>query len=300
MSDRLVRGLMPKQGLRALFVRVTETARIARMLHGLYPTAARLFAEAMAGGLLVASLQKERSRVNLQIECDGPIRGLFVDADPDGNVRGYVRAPMVHFPGDPRAGARAALGGSGFLSVLRDLGGAQFYRGQIELKHRELGRDLERYYLESEQVATAIDLAVLPAADEPLGDVVGVLLQRLPDGDDAAVEAARRRIAGGELGAMLARGAGAQDVLAELGGERLDLFGDLEVAYRCGCSAERARNAVSVLGLEGVEDVLAKEREAVITCEFCRQRYVVTEPELRDMARRLAERDRAEREESEV
>jgi molecular chaperone Hsp33 len=33
--------------------------------------------------------------------------------------------------------------------------------------------------------------------------------------------------------------------------------------------------------------VLANEREAVITCEFCRTRYVVTEPELEDIRRRL-------------
>src|SRR5919206_1401354 len=122
MSDRLVRGLLPAEGLRAIYVRATDTARLARMLHGLYPTSAHLFAEALAAGLLVAALQKERGRVNLQIECDGPVRGVFVDADPEGNVRGYVRGPNVRFPGDARAGARAALGGSGFLSIVRDLG----------------------------------------------------------------------------------------------------------------------------------------------------------------------------------
>jgi len=31
----------------------------------------------------------------------------------------------------------------------------------------------------------------------------------------------------------------------------------------------------------------------VITCEFCRNRYVVTEPELADIRRRLLERERA-------
>ncbi len=292
MSDRLVRGLLPQRGLRAVFVRVTDTARVARMLHGLYPTAARLFAETLAGGLLLASLQKDRSRVNVQIECDGPVRGLFVDADPDGNVRGYVRGPSVHFPGDPRAGARAALGGSGFLSVLRDLGGGQFYRGQIELRHLEIARDLERYFLESEQLATALDVAILPAVGEPLGDVAGVLLQRLPEGEAEAIEAARRELAGGALARLLGRGAGSQDILAELGGEPLELFGDLEVADRCGCSPERARAAVSVLGRAGVQDVLQKEREAVITCAFCLQRYVVGEAELLDIERRLGEAER--------
>jgi molecular chaperone Hsp33 len=38
--------------------------------------------------------------------------------------------------------------------------------------------------------------------------------------------------------------------------------------------------------------VLAEDKEAVITCEFCRARYVVTEPELEEIRRRLEERDR--------
>ena len=112
MRDHVVRGLYPSSGLRAVFARVGDTARMSRMLHGLYPTAAHLFAEAMAAGLLVAALQKGRARVNLQIECDGPVGGIFVDADPDGQLRGYVRRPAVHFPGEPGRGARAALGGS--------------------------------------------------------------------------------------------------------------------------------------------------------------------------------------------
>jgi molecular chaperone Hsp33 len=289
MPDRIVRGLVPSQGLRAVLVRVTETARVARMLHGLYPTAARLFAESMAAGLLVASLQKDRSRVNLQIECDGPVRGLFVDADPDGNVRGYVRAPQVHFPGDPAAGARAALGGSGFLSVLRDVGSGSFYRGHVELRAMEIARDLERYFVESEQVPTAVDLAVVPHGDEPLGEVTALLVQRLPDGDDAALASARARLAAGAFRDAVARRAGGQEAIAAAAGEGFEVVADLEVAYRCGCSLERARAAVSALGREGVLDVLANEREAVITCEFCRQRYVVGEEDLRRMAERLRE-----------
>jgi molecular chaperone Hsp33 len=288
MPDRLVRGLLPARGLRAVHVRVTDTARIARMLHGLYPTAAHLFAEGLAAGLLVASLQKERSRVNLQVECDGPVRGLFVDADPDGNVRGYVRAPMVNFPGsDPATAARAALGGAGFVSVLRDLGGGNFYRGQVALQALDLARDVERFFLESEQTATTLDLAVVPRDGEPLGDVAGILVQRLPDGDDGALAEVRARLRAGVFRQALARGAGSQDAIEAVAGDGFELLADLEVAYRCGCSQERARVAVSALGAQGLRDVLANEKEAVITCEFCRQRYVVGEAELRDMLARL-------------
>ncbi len=295
MTDRLCRGLVPSRGLRAAFVRVADTARMARVLHGLYPTAARLFAEALAAGALLGALQKEKGRVNLQLECDGPLGGLFVDADPDGNVRGYVRHPAVHFPGDARRGARAALGGSGFLSVLRDPGSGQVYRSSVQLAALDLAEDLRHWFEASEQVATALDLAVVAKDGEPLGDAAGLLVQRLPDGDGEALEEARRRLAAGELPRALAACASAQEAIRAVVGEGFDLLADVEVAWRCGCSHERARAAVSALGAEGIAEVLASEREAVITCEFCRARYVVGEPELVDIRRRLEERDRASR-----
>lgn len=289
MSDRLCRGIFPQRGLRAIFVRLGDTARMARVLHGLYPTSAHLFAQALAGGALLGALQKEKGRVNLQLVCDGPLAGLFVDADTDGNVRGYVRRPNVHFPGDPARGARAALGGSGFLSVVRQVGDGQHYRSAIELRALDLADDLRRWFAASEQVATALDLAVVPSGDEPLGEVAGVLVQRLPDGDDAAIDAAGGRLAAGALGAAVARGASPQDVLREVCGEGFELLADGEVAYRCGCSEARARTAVSALGRDGVLEVLATDKEAVITCEFCRSRYVVDEDALREIARRLGE-----------
>jgi molecular chaperone Hsp33 len=291
MSDRLCRGLFPQRGIRAVYVRVGDTARMARVLHGLYPTSAHLFAQALAAGTLLGALQKEQGRVNLQLECDGPLAGLFVDADTEGNVRGYARRPDVHFPGDPARGARAALGGSGFLSVLRQLGEGQHYRSAVELASFDLAEDLRRWFAASEQVATALDLAVVPRGDEPLGEAAGVLVQRLPDGDDAGIEAARSRLAAGALPAALARGASPQEVIAEVCGPGFELLADAEVAYRCGCSDARARAAVSALGRDGVLEVLATEKQAVITCEFCRSRYVVDEGALREIARRLGERE---------
>jgi molecular chaperone Hsp33 len=229
--------------------------------------------------------------VNLQIECDGPARGLLVDASPEGEVRGWARAPAVHFPGDPRRGARAALGGSGFLSVIRDLGGGQLYRGAVELGAMEIAGDLRRYFAESEQLDTALDIRVAAGAGEPLCDAAGLLVQKLPDGDPAAVAAVRRQLAEGALASALERGASAQEALRAVAGDGFELLADQEVAYVCGCSRERARAAVSVLGREGILEILAEERQAVVSCEFCRQRYVIGEEELLGIARRLAGED---------
>jgi molecular chaperone Hsp33 len=292
MIDRLVRGLYPTRGLRASFVRTGDTARMVRLLHGLSPTAAHLFGEALAAGALLGALQKiAQGRVNLQLEGDGPLRGLFVDADPEGNVRGYVRAPAVHFPGPPALAIRAALGTTGFLSVIRDLGGGQFYRSAVDLAGLSLAGALRRWFAASEQVETAVDLCVLPGGEEPLGDVAGLLVQRLPDGDAEAVEEVRERLAIGALPAALAGGGSAQEVLTAVAGPGFELLADSEIAYRCGCSLERARAAVSALGADGVAEVLAAEGRAEVDCEFCHAHYVVDREALEELERRLRARD---------
>jgi molecular chaperone Hsp33 len=157
----------------------------------------------------------------------------------------------------------------------------------VQLEDRVLARDLLRWFAASEQVATALDLAVVPRGEEPLGEVGGILVQLLPGGDQAVVDGARRRIEEGAFREALARGGTAQEMVRAVAGEGFELLADLEVAYRCGCSAGRARAAVSALGAQGVRDVIEKDGQAVITCEFCRSRYVVSEAELRDIAARL-------------
>ncbi len=287
MIDRLTRGLFPAHGLRAIFVRVGDVARMTRMLHGLSPTAAHAFAEALAAGAMVGALQKTKARVNLQLEGDGPLRGLFVDADPDGNVRGYVRAPAAQLPGPPAEAVVRALGSGGYLSVIRDLGNGQFYRSSVDRRGEALAGVLRRWFAASEQVETALDLAVVPKGDEPLGDVAGVLIQTLPDGDVARVEAVRRALAEGALARALQAGGSAQEVLAAVAGEGFELLADGEIAYRCGCGPERARAAVSALGADGVAEVLASEGKAEVACEFCHAHYVVDRAALEELERRL-------------
>lgn len=284
MSDCICRGLYPSRGIRVVFARVTETARLGRMLHGLYPTSAHLFAQGLAGGVLIAALQKqEDAHANLQLECDGPVGGFLVDADASGNVRGYVRHAEVGFPGDPARGAHAALGGTGHLTVLRPMADGGYYRSTVELADFDLPADLRRWFASSEQVATALDLCVLPNGEEPLGDVVGLLVQRLPDGDDREIDSARARVSAGALAEAMARDPHPQAVIEAVLGEGFELMADLEVAYRCGCDHGRARAAVSALGVTGIDEVLAAERQVVIDCQFCKKRYVLDEPELREI-----------------
>jgi molecular chaperone Hsp33 len=288
VPDHLSRGVIPELGLRVVFARVGDTARASRALHALSPTSAYLFAQALGAAALFGATQRRGGRANLQIVCDGPLRGLVVDAEPDGALRGYVRVPWVHFGGDPAQAVRAALGGTGHLAVRLDPGDGTHQRSLLDLRARSLPEDLRRWFATSQVAAAAADVAVVPRGGEPLGDVAAILVQQVRDEDDDAIRAARERVAAGALARCLEAGASAGEVIAAVAGPGFELQADVEVAYRCGCSPARARVAVSALGPEGIAEILGAERKATITCEFCRQQYVLGPAELEDLARQLA------------
>src|SRR5688572_10462194 len=95
MADEVVTTLLRDQGLRVLLVTAGELAREGRRVQHAEGAAGALFSMGLMGGLLMGALQKGETRVHLQLECDGPLRGFFVDADAEGRVRGYVKNPLV-------------------------------------------------------------------------------------------------------------------------------------------------------------------------------------------------------------
>ncbi len=287
MKDALLRGVVEPDGLRVLVVTATDLSRMARVLHGLAPSSAAVLAEALAAGVVLGSLQKGGTRVNLALEVDGPVSGLLVDADTEGNVRGRIRRPDVHFPGHADSGARAALGTSGTLSVLRDPGRGELHRGSVEFAQGTLAENLRRYFTASEQVATALDVVAVPRGDEPLGEVAAIVVQKLPEGSLPALEAARAAIDAGAFREAAGRGADAEALARAVVGDGLTVLARDGIAYVCNCSRERAVNAVTALGPDGIRTVIREDGRVEIECEFCRKRYVIDGPELEDLARRL-------------
>jgi molecular chaperone Hsp33 len=287
MADSLLRALLNEPNLKLSIAVTTDVARDARRRHQLKSASASLFAQGLTGTALMASLQKGETRLNLQLECDGPLRGFFVDANTDGRVRGFVKNPDVEV--ELASGAfqwRAALGNSGFISVLRDIGG-EFYRSSVELRSMHIADDLNHYFTTSDQVPTHVSIALQRDSGEGLGRIAGVLLQCLPGGDEKAL----RELAS-ELDARLNT---ALETLSPLtaSGLQTALFPEAQVmaetpiAFACTCSHERAMATLQALGVDEVQDIVDTMGSTAVTCQFCGTRHEITLPNLWTLLERL-------------
>jgi molecular chaperone Hsp33 len=293
MASSVLTGLIREPGIRVLLAEVTEVAQKAQQSHGLFPGASVMLAQGLAAGALLAALQKENQPVNLQLECDGPLRGLFVDAQPDGSLRGYVKNRYVEFEGG--AGAyrfRPILGNKGYLSVLRDFGNGEFYRSSVELSHFDLSADLQAFFAQSEQTVTEVGLGVLAGADGQLLAAVGVVLQALPGVDAASVETlSQRMLKGGALERGLKEGRSSGEYAESwFSGDGLTVMKTVELAYRCRCSHEKVMGALRMLGVSELTDILVKEGQAEATCHFCGRKFVAHREELQALVSMLQAR----------
>ncbi|HEY8207894.1 MAG TPA: Hsp33 family molecular chaperone HslO [Myxococcaceae bacterium] len=288
MADELVSALLRAEDLRVVLALTGDLSRRARELAGMRPGSAAMLAQGLTAGLLLSALQKERTRLNLQLECDGPLRGLFVDASSSGEVRGYAKNPHVeHIGGEGEFRWRPVLGNTGFLSVLRDQGGGEYYRSSVQLGRFDLAQDLESFFADSEQIRTEVMLGAVAEGEEPLAVVGGVLVQPLPGGDLEVLAAHGARLeAPGTFQAALqagGRSGAAAAVKALFPGSDLEVLARYPVTFQCSCSRERVKNALLAMGRVELDDLLAKDGQAEVTCQFCSTRYTVSGEEIRQL-----------------
>jgi molecular chaperone Hsp33 len=291
MSDELVSGLLKASDLRLVLATTGDLSRQARATHRSMPASAALLSQGLTAAALMGSLRKGTdSRINLQLECDGPLRGLFVDGDANGVVRGYVKNTLVEYVGtEGKYHWRPVLGNQGFLSVLRDQGGGEYYRSSVELEHFDLVADLERYFHQSDQVPSHLLMAQLPALvdgqEDPLGTVVGLLVQPLPNGDREAFQALGVRLKAQFQAAVQAHAKdGALTLLRSLVPEAdLEVMTRYPLRFTCSCSRDRVKLALLAMGREELADLLEKEGQAEATCQFCTTRYVIPGAEIQRM-----------------
>ena len=285
MADRIARALGHGGTVRALAAVTTDLVEEARRRHDTAPTATAALGRALTGALLLASTIKRDERLSLEFSGDGPLRGVLVDATPDGDARGYVLRPATHLP--PRAGKLDVGGalGRGVLCVMRvPIAAGALYRSVVPLESGEIGADLAGYLLKSEQAPAAVGVGVFVGVDGQVVAAGGYLVQALPGASERALDTIAGRVERLASPSELVReGLSASDILRRIVGEDLALLEEHDARFRCRCSRERVAIAILAMGRREIESVLADDRRAEVTCEFCTQRYVLEEDELRGL-----------------
>lgn len=251
MADYLVRVMGEKFNIIGMACVTTDLVDEARRLHGTSRTVSAALGRALTGGLLMGALMKRGQRVGLKFEGSGPLKKIIVEADNEGTVRGFVGVPDVEVPlNDEKLNVAGALGGEGSLTVFKDLGLKEPYRGIVKLLTGEIAEDIAYYFAESEQIPSAVGLGVFVKPDGKVSAAGGFLIQSLPPAEERTVEQFIENIRKMPFVTDLLReGKAPEDILDMIfSGVPYHLLGKRDLSLRCTCSRERMKKGSHITG----------------------------------------------------
>ena len=286
--DQIIRMIAKDAPVKASAISARDLVERARNIHTLLPVAtAALGRTLMAASMMGDALKEEKGALTIQIKGGGPLGTVLAVSDSEGNVRGYVQDPHVELmeiePGKLDVGS--AVGTTGTMTVIKDIGLKEPYVGSIGLFSGEIADDIAMYFVESEQIPTACALGVLVGIDQSVTSAGGYLIQLLPGADDSVIdkiEAGVRRV--GSVSRALESGMDAESLLrAVLADFDLEVLETHPVEYRCYCSRERVSRALISMGREELRAMIDEQKGAELTCQFCDVVYNYTEEELEEL-----------------
>lgn len=287
MSDYLVKSLAYNGQVRAYAVKTTETVSEAQRRHQTWPTASAALGRAMTAGVMLGSMLKGEEKLTIKVEGGGPIGVIIVDSNSKGEVRGYVTNPQTHFKLNKygKLDVARAVGTSGTLSVVKDLGLREHFAGQVPLVSGELGEDFTYYLVSSEQVPSSVGVGVLVNPDNSILAAGGFIIQLLPGTDDQTITEIETRLSQIEpISKLIQKGLTPEQILEEvLGQNNVKIIDKMDVQFKCQCSKERIANAIISLGVEEIQAIIDEDGQAEAQCHFCNETYFFAKEELEEL-----------------
>ncbi len=275
-QDTLWRGLARGGQARLLVVRATGAVREATSRLGCSTDVSQLAGEFIVATMLIRSTLNPEERMQVQLNHNGPLGQLIVDAWDDGGVRCYIRSPQVELTDHPY------LIGDGTLQVARSSPRRRTGHQSTVTLQADVESSMMHYLLESEQILSLLRMDVHVHEGEVVR-AVGYLLQMMPEGTRDDLKQLLLNVEKlAPLGSAMRVGDPDAIAWAEqlMQGMPWDQVAREDVLFSCRCSHERILNMLATLPRADIEDLSKGDEPLEMTCDYCRTKYQMSPAEV--------------------
>lgn len=290
MNDYIIRATAANDQIRAFAAVTTEMVETAREHHNTSPVATAALGRLLTAGAMMGSMMKgEKDVLTLQIKAGGPLQGITVTADSQGNVKGYVGNPDVCIPANSKGKLDVAGAvGPGFLTVIKDMGLKEPYSGQVMLQTCEIAEDLTYYFATSEQVPSAVGLGVLMNKNNTVRQAGGFIVQLMPFAEEEVISRLEQNVQKiNSVTNLLEEGHTPESLLEKvLEGFDMQINEKMDTRFHCNCSKERVAKALISIGRKELNEMIEEGKPIEMNCHFCNTNYNFTVEELKEILRR--------------
>jgi molecular chaperone Hsp33 len=263
--------------VRGAILRGNQMIREMQLNHRLGIMESLILGQAYLGAAMLATALKGNDRLALQIECDGPVRGLNVEANAYGEVRGYLRNPQLNIDAEQTSFDTAPFIGSGQVIVTRYLEDAkQPFSGRTELHTGRLAEDITHYLWQSEQAPSAMHLSIHFHPDGAVSGAGALLLQALPECREELRQTLEEQVrALPSLGEAFGQDEAVNDFLQNhFGRSELQILERRKPAFMCHCNRTTISRLFTIMPEDDFTDLKQNGPFPMeVVCHYCATPY---------------------------
>ena len=290
MNDYIIRATAANDQIRAFAAVTTQMVETAREHHNTSPVATAALGRLLTAGAMMGAMMKgEKDVLTLQIKAGGPLQGITVTADSQGNVKGYVGNPDVCIPANSKGKLDVAGAvGPGFLNVIKDMGLKEPYSGQVMLQTCEIAEDLTYYFATSEQVPSAVGLGVLMNKNNTVRQAGGFIVQLMPFAEEEVISRLEQNVQKiNSVTSLLEEGHTTESLLEKvLEGFDMQINEKTDTRFHCNCTRERVEKALISIGRKELNEMIQEGKPIEMNCHFCNTNYTFTVEEMKEILRK--------------
>lgn len=285
--DALIPFMIHDAPVRGRVVRLRHSVSAIIERHQYPDVVSGVLAEVLVVVSMMASNLKDDGVFTLQVQSDGPISLLVVDATHHGHLRGYAQfdeAKLAELTGHDLK----SLFGSGYLAITLDQGDAsQRYQGVVPLEGNSIAEAIEYYFIHSYQLDVRIHVAA--GKQHNAGEAAhwvagGIYVERMPDvlhPDDDVWDRSRALFATVSDAELLDETLQPDVLLHRLFHEDGVWVYPPHVLFdQCRCSREKIVNTLSQMGDEALDE-MQQNGGIQVDCQFCDAHYEFTVDEIK-------------------
>lgn len=284
-KDRIIKFLAYDGKVNIVCANTSYLVEQARKTHDLSPVATAALGRTLTiASIMGINMKDTKDSLTIQVKGDGPLGSIVVVANNFPKVKGYVQNPLVDLPlnREGKLDVGGAVGKSGFLNVIKDIGLKEPYIGMVPIVSGEIAEDFTNYFATSEQLPSVVALGVL-VDQKGVKSAGGYRLTLMPDATEVEIEKIEEAIKKVKpISKMLDEHLSLEEIakIVTQDEEVKIVEENIIPVYECNCNKEKFERGLVSLGKEELQNIIKEQEKIETICHFCNKEYHFSKEEL--------------------
>lgn len=291
LKDKLYHFILAEGSIRGMVVNGTRMVNEMRWNHELGILETLVLGHGYLAGALLSGSLKGNDRIKLQIECSGPVKGMIVESNAFGEVRGFLEQVPIPITEPPKDFNLSPYFGAGFLSLTRYLEDAKHpFTGRVMMENGSIAKDLALFHYQSDQIPSAYALSVKFDQNGEVSGAGGLFLQVLPGAKEHMLETLEADICKlPSLGDVVNSDSFPEKwLMAYLNDFKPKMLGSRGIEFLCHCSRQSIIRMLKMFNEKDVKDMAENGPFPFqVRCHHCNTAYNFQKQQLRTLYEQL-------------